>query len=44
MSRRARTRPNKRAPWRDQDDNNHSRLRAVFFWRVSAPKAAMQSL
>lgn len=24
MSRRSRTRPNKRAPWQDQDDNNQA--------------------
>lgn len=24
MSRRARRRPNKRAPWQDQDDNNQA--------------------
>lgn len=24
MSRRARTRPNKRAPWQDQDDDNQT--------------------
>lgn len=30
MSRRARTRPNKRTPWQDQDDNTEAAHEAVF--------------
>ena len=32
MSRRTRTRPNKRAPWQDQDDDTTATERG-FYWR-----------